>query len=121
MDIELKPGLYQCSTFLKSNDGTIDHAYIDQVSILSMDDKPKTKPKINMTGELYISCYVLGFMLPEGNRGANIATIARLPDKAVIQENDGFFIHAKFQNLYSPVYTFTDSYNKIIGITIPIK
>ena len=117
--IKVVPGLYQCSVFLASVDGTADNSVVTQMSLLSMDKKPARKPRIDKIGVINVESGVAGVMLPNSNAVKVLTTRIKGAQKTAIDEADGFVCKSGMGDGQYPVITFTDSQDQIVGLTIP--
>lgn len=119
LTIKIAPGLYQCSVFLASTDGTADGSTTVQMSLLNMDKKPKNKPKIAKIGVISVDSGVAGFMLSESVDGKTLAKRINGINKTVLDDEMGFVSKSGMGDGQYPVITFTDSEDQIVGLTIP--
>lgn len=116
--VQIAPGLYQCNVFLASADGTEDHSTVTQMSILSMDKKPKQKPQINTIGKISVDFGVAGFLLPDITDGRKAASKIMGNTKTIIDEKSGFISLSGHGDGTYPVITFTNEEGEIEGITV---
>ena len=119
MNVDILPGLYQCAAFLLSSDGSEEHSTIMQISILSMDNKPKVKPRIDKIGTISVDCGVAGFMFPDTTDGRKVASKLMGETKTIIDENVGFISISGHGDGTFPVFTYTNEEGNVVGITVP--
>lgn len=119
MNVDILPGLYQCTAYLQSTDGTEEHSSIMQISLLSMDNKPKVKPRIDKIGTISVDCGVAGFMFPETKDGRKTASKLIGKTKTIIDENVGFISVTEHGDGTYPVFTYTNEEGNIVGLTVP--